>query len=290
MITHCTNRIRCGSSRRSGFTLLEVLLSIGLIVVMTSTMFAFYEATLRNRSRGTKMIVHTQLARAIALKIAEEVRSANGFMLGQGAGISGDGRLLKIQTVVLPDRQVYRRQSIKDDPLPAQADIREIQYYLAYDEDEQFLYADGTDASMPLGLVRREIKTLHQVAIDETDSEDVDLDLLAPELKYVRFRYFDGAQWIDKWDIGESAEGGMGNSLPQAVEITVGYPPLPPEEEEDFDLDEDPDLIPSDPEPYSRETYTVTVRLPQADTFFGSRLMRASRRASRLGGSGGGGF
>ncbi len=281
----------CDSPRRRGFTLIEILLAIGLIVLMSSMMFLFYDASLKARDRGTRMIVDTQLARVIATKIADEIRSSNGFLLGQGPGISGDDRLLRIQTVVLTDPQLYIHRSVKEEPLPGQSDIREVQYYLAYDEDETYVYPDDTEASAPLGLVRREIQTLNQVTVDETDQEDVDLDLLAPELKYVRFRYFDGVEWVDKWDIGDSPEGGAGNSLPQAVEVTVGYAPaLAPPEEEDLDLEEDPDLIPSEPEPYSPQTYTVTVRLPQADTFFGSRIMRANRRSNRGSSGKGGGF
>lgn len=284
--------LRCDrrSGGRGGFTLLEVLLAIGLMAVMAGMMFAFYEASLKARARGTKHIVDTQLVRTVAMQIAREIRSANGYLPSQGPGISGDGRMIKLQTVVLTEPVLHIRREIDEDPLPAQSDIREVQYYLAYDDEETFSYPDEdqTEGPLPLGLVRREIKTLNQILIDETDAEDVDLDLLAPELKYLRFRYFDGAQWLDKWDIGDSLEGGLGNSLPQAVQITVGYTALPPLEEDDLDLEEDPDLVESIPEPYSRGTYTVTVRLPQADTFFGSRLMRASRRANRLGGEGGG--
>lgn len=279
------------TGRRRGLTLLEVLLAIGLIAIMSGMMFAFYGTSLRTREEGSRTITANQLARAIALKIADEVRGANGFLQGAGPGISGDDRILRLQTVAIPDRDVFIPRSLEDDVPPAQSDIRQVQYYLAYDEDETHSYADGIDGPKPLGLVRREIRTLNQVMIDETRAEDVDLDLLAPEIKYIRFRYFDGVEWVARWDIGTSPEGGLGNSLPQAVEITVGYAELPPKEEQDeAELEEDPDLIPAPPEPYSPDSYTVMVRLPQADTFFGSRIMRAQRRGARgmTGGSSGG--
>ncbi len=275
---------------RRGVTLLEMMLAIGLITLISATMFAFYNQSLRTRDRGQKAISSSYLAKIVAPQIAEEVRGANGFVTSLGPGVTGTDRILTIQTVVIPDKDVFRRLSIEDKAPPAQCDLRQVQYYLAYDDEEQHSYSDGVEADKPLGLVRREIKTFHQVAQFEEDAESVELDLLSPELKYVRFRYFDGVDWVDKWDLGQAPEGGMGNSLPQAVEITVGYSELLPPEEEDEDEEEgefeDSNLTPSEPELYARDAYTVMVRLPQADSFFGSRLMRAQQR-SRLGASDG---
>jgi len=270
---------------RRGVTLLEMMLAIGLITLISATMFAFYHQSLRTRDRGQKAISSSYLAKIVAHQIAEEVRGANGFVNALGPGVTGTDRLLTIQTVVIPDKEVFRRLSIQDDVPPAQCDLRQVSYYLAYDDEETHTYPNDVEADKPLGLVRREIKTFHQVVQFEDDRESVELDLLSPELKYVRFRYFDGVEWLDKWDIGQGPEGGMGNSLPQAVEITVGYSELPPpEEDEEEEEIEDSDLTPSEPELYSADAYTVMVRLPQADAFFGSRLMRAQKR-SRTGAS-----
>jgi hypothetical protein len=267
---------------RRGITLIELLLALGLITMVSTMMFMFYEITMRSRDDGTKLMTDNQLARMIAWKIADEVRSANGFVTDIGPGISGDERMITLQTVVLPDKAVYLKRTIRDEPPPAQCDLRQVQYYLAYDEDETYDYADGTSASAPMGLVRREIKTLYQTAVFENLAESVDLDLISPEMKYIRFRYFDGVDWVDKWDIAKDVEGRMGNSLPQAVEITVGYKELAPKEEEEMDFDEeDSDLTPSLPEEYDPRTYTVLVRLPQADPFLGSRMMRAQRHSRR---------
>lgn len=274
-------------SRRRGLTLLEVLLAMGLVVLVSSMLFAFYHSVLRTRSGVHEIVRSGYLARNIAQRIAEEIRAANGFVTSAGPGISGTDRLITIQTVVIPGKEIFKRLSIKDDPLPAESDIRQVQYYLAYDDEETHTYPDGSEADAPLGLVRREIKTLYQTVQFANESESVDLDLISPELKYVRFRYFDGVEWVDRWDIGNDPEGQTGNSLPQAVEITVGYAELPPPEEEEEDIDPaESDLTPSQPEPYSPDTYSIVVRLPQADSFFGSRMQRAQRR-SRLGQSSG---
>jgi len=265
---------------RRGMTLLELLLAIGLMVIMTGLMFSFYAVTLRTREHGTRIMVDTQLCRTVALKIADEIRSANGFLQGLGPGIGGNSRIIRLQTVVLPDREQFLTRDIQDEPLPARSDIRQVAWYLAYDPDQTHVYADGNEGPLPLGLVRREIKTLNQVIIDETRKEQVDVDLYSREIKYLRFRYFDGAQWLDGWDLGAGPEGGIGNSLPQAVEVTVGYQAIQPPDEDTLNFKDDGNLEPSLPEPYAPDSYTVMVRLSQADTFFGSRLMRATRKAS----------
>lgn len=292
---------------RRGLTLLELLLALGLIVLVSAMMFSFYDVIMRSREHGQKAVSAGYLARSVAHQIAEEVRGANGFVTAFGPGISGYERRITVQTASIPDKSLFRRFEIQDLLPPAECDVRQVQYYLAYDEEETHTYPDGTEAAAPIGLVRREMKTLFQTpdvltsnATSDPNLEGrnpfapkVDLDLLAPELKYLRFRYFDGVEWVDDWAIANEPEGGMGNSLPQAIEITVGYIELPPpEEEEEQETEEDEltdsDLAPSRPEPYSTETYTVTVRLPQADSFFGSRMMRAQRRA-RSSSQGGGG-
>lgn len=276
--------------RRRALTLVELLLALGLIVLVSTTMFLFYERTLKSRDWGERIMSDSQLARTIANLIAEEIRSANGFVTTLGPGISGDDRTISIQTVALPDRALFLERSIKDEPLPAECDLRHVQYYLAYDPDDaQYAYPDGRTADAPMGLVRREIRTLYQPVTDETRKQTVDLDLVAPEMKYIRFRYFDGVDWVDKWDIGKDLEGGLGNSLPQAVEITVGYKELPPKDESELAAEEEnereSDLIPSQPEPYDPRTFTLVVRLPQADPFLGSRMMRAQRHSRTMSGS-----
>ncbi|HPF39934.1 MAG TPA: prepilin-type N-terminal cleavage/methylation domain-containing protein [Phycisphaerae bacterium] len=283
--------------RRRGFTLVEMVLAIGLLVLLTATMFGFYDGVLRAREQGRVAVKSGVLAQRVAHQIAEEIRSCNGFLTSMGPGVSGTDRFISIQCVRFPGKQVFRRRSITEEAPPAECDIRQVQYYLGYDREEEtepFVYPDGTEGPRPLGLVRREVKTPFQLAFIDSDEKSVALDVLSEELTYLRFRYFDGVDWTDYWDVGEGSNGG--NSLPQAVEITVGYQLLPPPEEEEDDQDQteedrptfgSSDLLPALPEPYSPETYTVTVRLMQADTFFGSRLMRAQEGAG-LGATGGG--
>ncbi|MCK6455335.1 MAG: type II secretion system protein GspJ [Phycisphaerae bacterium] len=274
------------TTQRAALTLLEVVISVGLIVLLTMSLFAFYDVSLRSRAGGERMISRVQLARSILYRIAEEIRSANGFLPGIGPGISGLRHEIKLQTLAVPDRTVMQRRDIKAKPLPAQSDIREVRYYLAVDPETTEPYIDPespetvVDAPATLGIVRREVRTLFQPRVAEDRPGDVDLDLITAELRYLRFRYFDGVEWVDQW---QPPQGGLGNSLPQAVEVTIGAEPEVPEDPTELDLSET-EAQESLPEVYSPDRYTLVVRLNQADTFLGSRLMRASKRAFGGGG------
>ncbi len=72
-----------------------------------------------------------------------------------------------------------------------------------------------------LGLVRREQKQLTEDVVDLDNTEVLQqVHLLAAEIQYIRFRYFDGSTWQDVWP-----GGGGANSLPQAVKIEIGFSP-----------------------------------------------------------------
>lgn len=276
------HRLSAKNARHRGFTLLELLLALGLLVLVSAMMFSFFFQIMRSREYGRELVSASSLARVVAHQIAEEIRAANGFVSGIGPGVTGKERQITIQTVSMPDKMLFQRRGVADAPPPAESDIHQVSYYLAYDEDKTHTYAGEIEGPAPLGLVRREIRTLFQTAVMENKSSSVNLDLLSPELKYLRFRYFDGVDWLDQWDIGNDVEGKLGNSMPQAVEITVGYSEVPPPKEEEKQDQKtegftESQLAPAAADAYTPDAYKVVVRLPQADVFFGSRMMRAQR-------------
>jgi prepilin-type N-terminal cleavage/methylation domain-containing protein len=286
-------------SARRGVTLIEVLLAIGLIALVSGMMFAFYDATLRSREWGVRRMGDNQLGRLVAMKIGEELKCAMITDLDGKPGVSGKRRELTIWTTALPDKESFYPRSIKDDPLPAGCDIRKLQYYLAYDDEQTHDYADGTQGSAPLGLVRSELKNPFPATLLKNDPLVVDLDLLAPELKYLRFRFYAGKDWWDDWQLGQGTTatpavkgqtaGGV-NQLPLAVEVTLGSSELSQEQDKKFDLSDDQGLEPSVPEPYSSTAFTCVFRLPQADeTLIGPGGSKALDLSTRRGGSGMGG-
>ncbi|UCF34260.1 MAG: hypothetical protein JSV78_02950 [Phycisphaerales bacterium] len=135
------------------------------------------------------------------------------------------------------------------------------------------------------GVVPTGEEPVDEELIDEFDQQDqLQLEdeihfqeLYAPEVRYLRFCYYDGNKWWDTWEVNGE------NPLPQLIQVTVGFEPRTPfnqgfgleEEEEEFCtcMNEDP----LECEPLPEDQFTMVVRLEQADMFFTSRVTRESQ-------------
>ena len=262
-------------ARRGGLTLLETVLAISLLTTLVGMMFWFYDSALQARDEGITRTRDVQLARVVLDRIAQEVRQAAGNISGYGPGLVGHKHGISVNTLVLPDEIVSRRRSITNEQIAAQFDLQEVSYYIAWDEEN----LDEEGNSRALGLARKVFKTFNRGVFVESDSPEevedeealaIKEELFAPEIKFLEFRYFDGATWWEDWQLAQ------GNSLPLMVRITVGFTPLPPEEEERLELVEDNFLRDeSERDPLEDDRFTMFVRLVQADVNpIGVRLQR----------------
>lgn len=257
--------------RRRGFTLLEMVISIGLFITVMGMTFAFYRRSLEIKDHGSSQSTQVQLARVVLATIVGEIRQASGFVPGYGPGVYGLRDAVEINTVVIPDRKLTERRSIRDKQLPGQFDLQQVRYYIAWDD----VNVDSNGHPRALGLVRRANRTyLRDVVFDENDPNAAQAEqawkeeLYAPEIKFLEVLYFDGARWWDTWELNQ------GNTLPQMVRVTVGFVPELREDQELQVVDEDFLQREEDVEPLPEDRYSVLVRIPQADVFFGSRMTR----------------
>jgi hypothetical protein len=283
----------CASGRR-GLTLIEVILALTLMIVLLSGVFAFYQTTLKARKEGGEIARDVLLARALLEQMADELRQATDIVPGDGIGFRGEREKLTIVRLKVPDPgPAYTEVDLLRDRPPApRVDLERITYRLIWDpeiEDD-----DGYVVFFGLGRsVQQQFDPNPNLVVAEEDTPDLSDDgeeqriagpqaegeLYAPEIKYVRFQYFDGAEWRDTWqvadeeggvDMGQAAASGQGTyALPQAVMITLGQEPLKrtadelervglqeseaEEEEEEQDWEYHPDR------------FTIIVHLTQAD-------------------------
>jgi hypothetical protein len=251
-----------GRRRQTAFTLFELLLAVSMFTMLLGSIYLFYRTSLDVRERGNFTARQTQLVRVVLDRIATDIRQAYGFANNYGAGLEGTPNHLSLLTTTLPDREVMEVRTLDDEPLPGQFDLCQVTYELRWDEEE----VDENGDYICLGLFREVIKTLNQPVRVETD-EGILTDLYAPEIQYLRFWYFDGHDWVKEW------LGGEGNSLPQAVYVTIGFDKITPEEEERELDSEDKTLDFEELEPHPWR-HSMIVQLPGANGFFGSRLTR----------------
>jgi len=307
------NSVRYAARGRKAFTLLEVVLSIALTVVLMSGVFSFYLTVLRSRDAGREAMRDAKLNYAILSQIAREIRQVTPIVPGDGIGFRGDRRWMTVVYTVVPDRQAFEEYDLAvDKPPPAQSDLRRVSYQLLWDEELE----DEEGVRICHGLWRTEQRTFdpNPQFIVESDDEDTTFEedeeadrpeakgeLIAPEIKYVEFEYFDGAEWRDRWqfaaeqaeddleggDIGSTGDPGTSGkvedentyALPQAVRITIGRERVSPEEDEmEFDqFDEEDEL-----EEYYPDRFTIVVPLLQADqTLLSSRKYGVSDSIAR---------
>jgi type II secretory pathway pseudopilin PulG len=269
----------CHALRR-GITLLEMLLAVSLILLTMGTLFLFYVISLGATDRAGKFTLQTQQARVVLQQLAQEIRQATTGANDNRSGITGMMHSLTILTSGLPDPALMYTYGLDEKPPTPSCDMRQIDYYLAVDPDTP----DEEGNPTVLGLVRREQKQLTEEVIDlDTAQVLQEVRMMAPEVQYIRFRYFDGGTWRDVW----TGEAGS-NGLPQAVKIEIGFAPdadmLSAQEltfeETDFDL-----LGNLEDQTPVKGRYSLIIRLPPANPMMAA-LMAAQQAGSAAEGEG----
>src|SRR3990172_2536293 len=82
--------MRKGSASRRGFTLLEVLLALGLSILLMAGVFAFYSTALQARAEAKAFTEDVKLYRSLLTSMGAEIRQATAIVPGDGIGFQGD--------------------------------------------------------------------------------------------------------------------------------------------------------------------------------------------------------
>lgn len=306
-------RVGFGPARhvRRGVTLIEIVLSMGILGFLTSMTYWFYSSSLETSRIGTKNSQRLRLNRVVLDRMATEIRQAAAITADGRVGIRGEVERIWLSSFRVPSRDQSRKRTLTGEPRPAEYDLTKIEYKIA--RHPEILHEDGYE--FPLGLARVEIQIprpdsaqsgkafaddragggagrglsaeeLEQERLFDAGEEEggasleptIDWEeLYVPEIRYLRFCYFDGHSWWDSWDVsGESP-------LPQLVQVTIGTVPRAPcfEALQDDEINEEfctcLNEEPVDCEPLDDDQFTIVVRVPQADPLFRSRISRETQ-------------
>jgi len=240
--------------RRTGLTLIEIVLAITLTVGLMTAALSFYQhvADVRADFGGQlKAVRLTAARRAVMDRITDELRGAMVYQFLQ-FGLAGGPDNVQFMTAAVPGPSVWAVENILDEPARPEHDVQIVGYRLRIVED-----ANGDEVIAGLARIHQNIVA----AETAEEGEGILSSLIAPQFKFVSFRYWDAevGEWIDSWDSGE---------LPLAVEVVLGVEPLPE------------DLEPID---YPFETFRRVVHVPG-----GAQASGRTTIIRGLGGAGGG--
>jgi len=299
-------------------TLLEVIVASSLIALLLGAMLTFFWQVAAARDTAAAHADRMQIARQVLERMAAELRGCIGVeqlgfpieqplveeeLLIEEEGVAtaesieaggaaetggastqpappaggnvplliGNRRNITFLTTTLPAEYQYDfyRQDVT--PPPARHDLTQVSYWLWVDQED----TDENGNPVVGGIVRTEKRTLNQFLVELDDPLDVRNDLWSHELGYLEFRYFDGVEWSTTWNVTQ------GNSLPQLIQITVGFEPITGDELEDRDLEEYPlSRYPYGDDQEHPDRYSIIVRMPAADRFFGSRFQRVGQQVT----------
>ncbi len=243
--------------KRTAFTLLEVLLAMGIGLLLLGALYVAVDTQLKHAAAAREVVEQSTLARALITRIADDVSStitlsdparfrnqasaapsttgagasgagASGMPDATGAttatnaataypvtlGLIGDNQTLHLFVTRLPRDAINARGT---DTAPPVSDTRRISYWLIGDgsngglakQEVQPFTADDAQITLPPGI------------------ENENSYVIADEVRSLRFQYWDGSVWNDKWppaDTQFGADGVTPIGPPVAVSIEIGLP------------------------------------------------------------------
>lgn len=233
---------------RPGFTLLEVLLSLAIAVLLMAALFVALEINTRATDEGREIVEQSTLARSLLLKIANDITasmgpvqaaqqssssgSGTGTGTGTGAtgasgtpstttdtttssananfqiGVRGDNSRLTIYVSRL-SRGLIAPPTDTSDQTPT-SDVLQITYWVVSSGDGLARFVENR-------------VTAEDAVNGDSAMSDENSHIIAPEVKRIDFRYYDGTQWLDSWDGSEPGPDGVTpKGPPRAVEFTLG--------------------------------------------------------------------
>jgi len=256
------------AGRRSGLTLLEVVLAISLVLAMMGAVYAFYFYAMDVRKAVGDHAREACAERLIMDRTSAELRAARSFRFLQ-IGMVGRGDEMQFITARVPSPAVWVTPEPGEDPVPPEHDLQLVGYRLRIPKDDQGVALRDEEGNIIIeGLERTCQKVLTAPRVEEGETfqevQQVEVSLLSPHIKFLNLSYWTGDAWTGGW---------QGGDLPVAVRITMGTDPLG----EEMDVEEYLE---------THETFERVVYLPAAAKAAPGDVSR--RGAAGPGGGGGG--
>lgn len=200
-------------SLRAGFTLLELLAAMALMVVVASCMYSALYTGFRAYRTSQTAVDPTTVAANVMDLLKRDISGvlppgsnlAGAFIGTDSGGLKGvDSDSLEFYTThIYVDDSVLRTGStVTTTDTPLVGGIGKVNLLLEEDSETK----DGTYL-----LLRQVTTNLLAPRVEEVDEQ-----ILCRDVVSLNLRYFDGTSWADEWDSTTDS-----NSLPLAVEVDL---------------------------------------------------------------------
>jgi len=196
-------------ARVEGFTLIELLTSLVIFLVVVSASYALFDGGRRLAARGEYHAKRFQSARAALRAIEADLKSVfmggaydAGFKAAQAG--TDEAPLDTLEAVACNNQpKLFTPETATlAEPPPKEFDLSRVTYSI-----------DADETTKPSGLVRRRVKLVPEV--NAVEDPEKGLEEISADVVGLRFRFYDGSDWLDTWDSTTS------RSLPRIVEATV---------------------------------------------------------------------
>ncbi len=203
------------NARRAGFTLLEVMIAIGIIGMIVSLIYGSFARTAESKElieKGNDIYHEMRWAldkMEADLSTAYLTTNENSYTIFYGVNRDSAGR-------PVDELHFTSFNHLKFNPEARESDQCEISYFVMENPENGVLT-----------LYRREDATP-----DEDNTDGGEFYDLAEGIIMFNLRYFDGVDWLDEWDsrdyssdevvdteVEQNEE--MVNAMPMAVEVTI---------------------------------------------------------------------
>lgn len=184
-------------STMAGFTLLEIIISIGILAVILAIIYGTFNSSMRAFTAMENRGDAYGQARLVLNRMSEEIGSIYRSDKNPNTGLLGEDR----EEYDLPFDSLHftslsHIRWVRDSK---ESELREIGYYLETDREMEKSF-----------LFRRE-----DWNVDGTLEEGGIALELAEGIDGLDFRFHDGAEWVEDWDSKAR------NGLPKAIEVVL---------------------------------------------------------------------
>ena len=194
------------SSGRAAFTLVEVILAIGIATGILVVALSFYQQAANLRGQILEASNRISTIRLLMDRLTIELRSARGH---DWEGFTGDAASLRfVRTDALSPNAWTRTQPYTD--------LKLVTYGVAAGIEGTNTIVTGITRTEHAVIEPRQVRAAS--VMEPSSSTNTFVEPLTDAIRFLHFRFWDGTIWVESWD---------DIVPPLAVEVSFGIEPQP---------------------------------------------------------------